>query len=281
MAGRYQTPHVRKNFQRKLQSMEECERNPVAYAKIQDKMQFAQDKSAIQKQLDATTPPDVTPEVKQQLRGRVERLKNAWVDGKPGLVPAWPTRIEEEKVPAGIIGQGIKHDQFWKRHNLSDTGEIIEVNPQAGERGLQAELKDLLRVVHKEDEDYDPDIANLERFRKPGGLPALADTHLPQTYGLSPQAKANYDDAFPDHAPTAVEQILAGSSAVPVAPSRIVKKRGPKPRQARVIPEGTPMCQVIRTDGSPCRQPAMPGKQYCYSFHHKRQIEAAAAPKTE
>lgn len=266
MAGRYQTPSVRKNLSNKLRSMEECEKNPIAYAKIQDKMQFAEDKNKIQKQVLAVTPPDATPEMKDTLNRRIDVLKEAWIEGKPGVVPAWPTRLEEEKVPAGIIGQGIKHDQFWKRHTLDQTGAIIDVNPQSGERGLQSELKDLLRVVHKEDEDYDPDIANLERFRKAGNMVPLADTRLPQSYALSTQAKENYDKVFPDHTPTPVEAKIRASKIV---------KKGRKERAPRVIAPGTPMCQAVRTDGAPCDQPAMTGTKHCFSRYHRAQIETA------
>ena len=208
MPGRYSNYKVRENLSVRHESMVNMEKDPATFSKIKDKPAFLEQKERIGKQLETITPPDVTPETKSTLSRRLAMLEEAMVNGREGVVPPMTTQYQEEKVPAGAIGQGIVHDRFWKKHTLDENGKIVPV--AHGGRGAKFEWKDLRRIVYKDLETDDPDVANLEMIRPAGRAAPLADVRLPQTFGLTPQARANYDQSFPDHQPTAVEKKLEG-----------------------------------------------------------------------
>lgn len=271
MPGKYATPDVRKNMTNRLKAMEECERNPTAWGKIQDKGAFQQEKARIEKVVAETTPPEVSPEVREKLVRRLGQLEDALVKGREGVVPPMTSRYEEEKCPAGVIGRGIIHDKFWKTHTLDEDGNVKAVDNKKGGRGAKFEWKDLRRIVYKSYEDDDPDIANLEILRPDGRQAPLADQSLPVTYGFTTRAKQNYDQAFPDHDPTPVEAKIAAATEQSAEDLRRARNRVTE--SSRRGRRAGPQCQAIRKNGERCDGVCLPGKDHCWIRGHMKQVE--------
>ena len=263
MPAKYGSVKQRENLSREVNAMDRAQKDPVSWSKIKDKPAFIERLDRTRKQLEILTPPTVDAPLKDKLRKRLSTLEEALVNGREGLVPPMPTVEQEQKVPAGTVGQGIIHDKFWKRHTLDEEGNIAPV-PQGG-RGAKFEWKDLRRIVYKDIEVDDPDVANLERIRPTGRTSPLADQVLPLTYGFSRAAKEKYDEAFPDHEPTVVEQKLSET-----APKRRQPPKTRKPRKP--LAPGVPQCEAIQRDGTRCQCAARPNKKYCFSKFHEKQI---------
>lgn len=262
MPTRYTSASVRQNLARRVSAMEECERTPHAYAKIQDKVEFQRDKEATKKTLETATPPDTTAEQRVKIKRKIALLEHAIREGKEGVVPPMPSHYQMEKVPAGTVGQLTAHDQFWKTHTLDDDGRVVTVNNKGknAQRGGLFELKDLYRVLRKDEEGMDPDIANLERIRPSGHTAPLADMRLPKTFALSPQAKENFDEVFSNVQPAFEDP----TAKVQRLPKRKRTPRAPAPDESR--------CQAVSKKGTRCPNAVVPGCIYCFSAAHKLQL---------
>jgi len=204
-------------------------------AKLQNELKLRQEK------LDRITPPDLKGDEVIKLKRRHDALRDAMVEGKPGMVPAMPSRREMEQAPSGAVDKHLNFEMFWKRHNLDADGHIKPVNTRAGQQNLLHELKDAMRTLGKAQEEWSPNVANLDMFRPEVANVSLADSILPRSYGgTSPQYKANYDTAFPTHPPTPVERKLRASSKNP--------------------------CAGTKSNGLPCKASAKKGTPFCV-FH--------------
>lgn len=209
MPTKYATLEVRQKLQARVKDMEECKSNPNAWGHIGDKQAFLADEAKCKASLEAITPPDVAGAEKDRLRKRLSMLHEALVKGRDDLVGPMPSHRQNWDNGAGAPGRIIAWNNFWKRHTLTPEGRIVQC-----ERGKGAlwEAKDLMRVVNKEREVEDPDVANLEMIRPKDAADPLMDVPR-RSYGLSPQAKENYAEAFPEHEPTPVEKKIEAAES--------------------------------------------------------------------
>ena len=197
MAGgtKYANIGVRKESADRIEKMEQTIANQTAAHKIPDILGFKKQLQAEKVRLEGITPPDTTGEQKDRILKRMDLLSKFFVEGKPGVVPPKPSEYQEWNVPTGSVGQKQAHSQFWKTHNVTDEGKIVRINPSK-EQPLSLELKDLDRTLRKEQEEYDPDVANLDQFtpkqgnaslidmkRKAFVMPSVSDEKLDEIFG--------------------------------------------------------------------------------------------------
>ena len=211
MPARYASISTRENISKVVGEMEECQKNPMAYAKIQDKAAFTKRLDTSRQQLETITPPDTTGAEKDKIVKRLGLLKDAFVKGN-GTAPRALSVAELWKCPAGAPGSAIQHEQYWKTHNLDPNGDPVRVDPRKGQLNGIGEMKDLCRMLGKDAERDDPDVANLDVFRPSDSNIPLMDHRLPRSYGLSSQAKERFDETFPDREMTAVEKKIAAAA---------------------------------------------------------------------
>lgn len=203
MPARYATKHVRNGLTRNVADMESTMANPVAWDQVQKKHEFTQRLKKTKDQLQKVTPPDVTSKEANALAARAKLVEEAIIKG--AKMPSYREMWENH---AGDTGKHISWEKTIKKHTVDPKGNLVPVDTRAGERSLIDEWKDLRRTLHKDAEEDDPDIANVEILRPRNAPIPLADTKSPRSYGLTPQARENYDTAFPDHVPTVVEKKL-------------------------------------------------------------------------
>ena len=251
MPTQYATLDTRKQTERQLADMEACQSNPVAWEKIQDKQKFQKQHQEMKTQLDRITPPDTTGDEKIALKRRTSMLVEALQKGNEA-VPPMPTDRQMWDSRAGAVGQHMAWEGFWKRNTLDDKGNIVRINPQAGQRGAVWELKDRMRTLGKEREADDPDVANLETIRPNEKAIPLADSTV-KSYGLSWTAKQKYDEIFPDHKPTPVE-----------AKIEEVQEAAKKTSYSN--------CEAIGPGGKRCGKKALEGRKWCAKESHELQI---------
>ena len=251
MPARYATLNVRDGMSRSIAEMDAAEVNPIAWEKIQEKDKFKQRKKELKANLERITPPDIESANRKPLLTRFQQLKDALVKGNSNVSPM-PSREQMWENHAGDTGQNTSWETYWKTHTLDDNGNPVKIDAKAGGRGGVFELKDLMRSLGKEAEAEDPDVANLERIRPDKGRISLAERHSPMSFGLSLEAKAKFDDAFPDHEPTPVEKKIA---------------------TAKRVYDG-PTCEAKKKDGSLCGARVVKGKKHCFSPSHRKQFAA-------
>ena len=209
---KYQSIEVRKGMQNRVNEIQSAEANPVAWGAIRDKAKILEEKQKLEKTLSEITPPDVDGATRDKLRGRLNQLLPAYQNGIPGIVPPKPTEAQMWNAKAGDVGQHRAHESFWLHHTLDSKGKVIE---QRG-RGAEDEIKDIQRTLNKEAEGEDPDAASTEVFRDMSSTVPLADA-VRRSYGLSDAAKANYEQVFPDHKPTPIEEKVESAEVARLA----------------------------------------------------------------
>lgn len=239
MPHQYQPLSVRNEIKRTVEAGEKMLSNPLAAARISNRDKVKKDIEKNKKMLEQMTPPTLTGEHLQRAVARRDQLKEAYQNGKEGTVDPNPSEQDMQNPSTGSVGAFVRHQNFWKRNTLDSAGNIA---PAERGKGLINELKDLERTIHKDEEEDDPDAANLEKYRCRTRRPPLAESVVPQTFGLSPQARANYDQAFPDHKPTAMEAKLEAAKLV---------------------------CMGTKNNGDPCQASRLEGTNYCR--HHQGQ----------
>lgn len=215
MAFQYAERTIRDNLAGQVSHIEETIANPIAWNEITDKAAVAEQHRKLKRSLQDCTPPDLVGKENDAIRARTDELATAMVLGKQGMVCPMPTQHDMEKCPVGAEGRHIEHERFWQSHTLNLNGDVVRVEKdefgRASGRSLFEELKDSLRVVHKEREEYDPDTANLEQFRPVHALggPALADQRLPQSFGMPRISYFEHVQQHPEFVPT-IPAVKAG-----------------------------------------------------------------------
>ena len=237
----YASLNQRTELEKNINLLEKTKTNPYAYNQISNKRKFDEQLASDRAHLEKVTPPDLSADHIAKADARINQLANAWTQGGSGAPPA-PTRRQMEQAPVGAVGQYNTHDRFWKDHTLTSEGKLVKIDRKK-QQGLVWELKDLLRMRHKDQEYDNPDVANLEQFR-PDGLNQvpLADSILPMRYGFTGAVKANYDSVFGAEPKTPVEaKIAAGKAEEP-------KEHVSVDRQ----------CTATKVNGEPCTARAKP-----------------------
>lgn len=222
MSTRYATKVVRDNLARNVNDMESTIANPVAWDHVQKKGEFKQNLDKSKRRLGEITPPDVKSDERPAIESRLKLIEDAIVKG--AKMPSYREMWENN---AGDTGKHISWEKTCKKHTVDPGGNLVPVDPRQGQRGLIDEWKDLRRTLHKEREEDDPDVANVEILRPRMSALPLADQKSPRSYGLSYAAKMNYDQVFADRDPTPVEAvIMAGKEAAGDICGKIARRTG-------------------------------------------------------
>jgi len=252
LGTKYQNLEIRRSEEAQIAGIKATLASPEAMSGIGNKGKLQEELRKRTEKLERITPPDLTGDQTIKVKRRHDSLRDAMVEGKPGMVPAMPSRREMEQAPSGAVDKHLNFEMFWKRHNLDPEGRIVPVNTRAGQQNLLHELKDHMRTLGKAQEEWSPNVANLDMFRPEVANVSLAESILPRSYGgTSPQYKANYDKSFPDHTPTPVERKLRASSKNP--------------------------CAGTKSNGQPCKASAKKGHTLCV-FHAEKFEPVLDAP---
>lgn len=208
MLVKYAPGDRRKAISDEVKSMEETWKDPIARNQLTDPDTFKKLMNNRREELDRITPPDISGDERVKLQQRTDQLSTAFTLGNRNAVCGMPSEIDMEKCTVGAEGRHIEHEQFWKNHNLAPDGTtIVRCRKDKNNRKLDPSLIDELKnngyILGKEREGFDPDVANLEKFRPRNVVPSLADTPLPVTY--APNARLSYSQhvtQYPDYVPT-------------------------------------------------------------------------------
>jgi hypothetical protein len=277
--AKYANVAVRNDIKRKLEDAESTKHNPVAWDGVRDKNEFLQQEAALKSQIKEITPPEVKSEDRDNVGNRLKQLEKVIVAGSSSLrIPPMPSNAKMQRAPAGSVGQHMDWEKTWKTHTVDTNGNLVKIDPKKGGRGAIDEWKDLRRSYHKDREESDPDIANIETIRPTDERIPLHDERLPRSYGLSSLAKDNYDTVFDDHPLTPVEAKLAELTAqIPISQADITPVPKKK-RKARTINPLARRCEATLPSGEQCKQPALADKPHCFSRFHRDQLLAKASP---
>jgi hypothetical protein len=287
MPERYASYSTREKLQGPVNEMTEIKDNSYLYQQINKKEEFERNYQKRKAVLEAVTPPDTTDSEKDKIKKRIAKLSEALINGDERYVPPMPSEQQMMKSPTGSVDQHMRWESFWKKHNIDDNGKIVRVDK--GGRGGVYEWKDLRRVIAKGFEEESPNYANVEMLRPTTSGTPLADTHLPVSYGLSTAAKVHYEEVFPDHEKTIVEQKIEMAEkerlqkiADGLANELEKREKSKKTRKPRDLSNyDGPRCKAIRKDGKECGQPCIEGKDHCFSRFHRDQLAAKAAEDTQ
>ena len=239
----------------------------TAFDSIKKKDAYEKRLAQEQAHLDKITPPDITGDQRPRLEKRLHQLEEAWVGGVNGKCPPAPSVRQMEQSPTGAVGQHQTHERFMKDYTLDPNGKPVRID-RTKQKGITWEIKDLKRVLGKEREYDDPDVANLASLRRDTDVP-LADTRLPRSYGLTPAARENFDAVFPDREPLPVEKKLYAEPDPAPAPKLLTRKETPIDRQ----------CGATKKDGEKCKTPMVGETGRCV-FHQPAKVQAGE-PKKE
>jgi len=279
MGCRYLSINTREKMKRPVDEMTEIKNNPALHGQMPQRDKFDKNLEERKANLEAATPPDVTETEKDGIKKRLNQLTDAMVNGHKKYVPPMPNELEMQKAPTGSVDKHMRWENFWKKHTIDNAGNIIRA--AKGERGAIFEWKDYRRILAKGFEQEAPNYCNVEMIRPAGGVP-LADTHVPVSYGLSSMAKAHYEEVFPDHELTPVEQKITENQAQQI--ERVVEalqdrksEKRKRVYQKRHDEYTGPRCPVVKADGTVCNAPVVPGKDYCFSKWHQQKQEKAKA----
>jgi hypothetical protein len=250
MPTQYGTAKEIEGYKQTINQIEGIQENPYLAAQISDPREFKKRKQDVETQLakrEAPAPKDDKERV--ALRGRQEMLE-AFIRLECTEIskPAMPTQHEMWETPAGAVGKHSLWENKLKNYSLDQNGNPVQSKDG---HGAIFEWKDNQRRLRGEEEQWDPDIANVEKLRPQNAdKSSFADYKKILTAG-SPQFKEKYDEAFPDHEPTPVEA---------------------KIESAKI------KCSGKKSDGEPCGSFPMKGTTFCRKH---QEIKSEVEPQPE
>jgi len=247
MPTKYATLKERQKISKKIKQMESVESNSYLYNNLPDQKQFKARKETLKKQLDAISPPPITPEERKQLSERKELLeafeKLPCAEIKK---PEMPSTSEMWTSTSQTRGKHKAWEHAVKNYTVDENGKVVRAKDGYG---AEFERKDLVRRLDEGEEDIDAEIASTERLRSSKNNMSLIDSPK-MDYSFSAKAKENYDEVFPDHEPTEVERKI----------STVRKKR---------------MCSAQKANGKPCGGFAAGTSEPPLCTYHKQRAKLA------
>ncbi len=155
----------------------------------------------IDKQIESQSPPDLTPEERDQ---KTKECKE--IEGR--LVPMMPSDEEMRRNPPGVVGRHVRFEKMAKSKDYFPEGDIFR-------------WKDNQLALHKGDED--PDVANFERMRPMHNMGGMLGAQIPgqQYFGTNPTPayREGYEKTFG-------EEVTSIEAPEPLsAPPRKARKR--------------------------------------------------------
>ena len=193
MPQKFAPLEVRSQIEKQLNVKKRIKSSAALYDAVKDKNQFSADEKALEQTLSEITPPDVDGAQVDKLRLREKALREALVYGCPDKkIPPMPSEREVWENGSSAAGNLGTWEDRWANHTIDEAGNVVRC---AAGKGAKWEYKDIARILGKEEESLNPDVASLENIR-PRDPVAWADgrslVDVPRrSYGLSPQAKAN------------------------------------------------------------------------------------------
>ena len=300
----YTDPETRSALSDEVRSMEETYADPIARTQITNLAGFVKLMKNKRAQLERTTPPDVSGPERNMLQRRVDELAAAFTLGNRNAVCPMPSQMNQEKCPTGAEGFHLEHQNFWQTHNIRPNGDIYHVEKDAHGRmkgqALVHELKDGLRVLGKEREGYDPDIANLEKFRPIDQSPSLADTRIGVSY--APNARLSYYQYVTQHPEYVPPKLAVQAGLYPgfALVGGVITRTPEHPAFERLgsstdaIEDAAPFAPAKMPDsqrctsqvarGGPCKRRREPGSELCHIHAqqaHRRVLAQADAQRAQ
>lgn len=255
MPTKYTPLKLRKPLEEKIASTEEALSNPITAQRLRQDRKILAEHESDKKKLAEITPPDITEAERPKYKSREQMLREAMIRGKEGVVPKMNTQREQQEAGAGTTGRLMQWEHFWKHHNLSPTGEVVK-----SDYGAIFEWKDTQRVLHKEAEEFDSEIASVETFRP--RKDTEGEIGLAECRHKSYAMPANYNEVIGTEEVSPLQKAIAEieeeGTATPPTPEKIYKTRG-RP------------CPIIKRDGTVCGANCMSGRDYCLG--HARTVK--------
>ena len=250
----YGTLRDRERVKSELDGIRKIEGDAYKYGRIEDKANFQRNKGKLEGLLSSIEPPPIKDDAERaRLRGREQELES-YMKGPCAEIgkPDMPTKHEMWESPAGAVGKHRKWEHCVTTFGLDADGKPAKAGK--GDNVPQSafdEWKDTRRRLYSDEEEFDPDIANIERFR-------------PQTRG---GASADYPRL--QFAPGAgVSQERWDESVGPKEPIAAA----PKPESEKIPSR---KCKAVKSSGEQCKGWAMSDNDYCR--HHADALVAQSA----
>lgn len=227
MPTKYGTFTQRQKIASQVKANETIAANPYLYENLPNKKEFETRRKETKQQLTTLTPPDVSIDERPALERRQQLLEAFITKECPSIrKPAMPSDKEMWNNKSADRGKHMTWEQSVKGWNLDATGNPIKAKDSYG---ALLEWKDNQRRLHREDEETNPGIASTENLRPGSSGTSLVDARS-MTYGLTPTARANYDQVFPDHEPTQVEKMLEENKSLAEKLAALEAKLDTRPR---------------------------------------------------
>jgi hypothetical protein len=238
MPTQYATAKELESFKQTVAQCERIESDVGLNAAIQDRGEFNKRKKDAQTAIDTRqAPAPKSDEERTNLRHR-QTLLEAFIKldcpeiGKPEM----PSQHEMWDTPAGAVGKQRRWDHATKNYTLDPNGNPI---PAKAGYGAIFEWKDNQRKLRGAEEEWDGDIANVETLRPQNRDNSSFADYRKMHFAGTPAFKANFDEVFPDHAPTPVEAKIEQKKDAPVH------------------------CAGTKATGKPCESYPKKGSKYC------------------
>lgn len=256
MAVKYGTLRQQKSLEHEVNAMKETRSDPNAFKAVVDKVQFERRLKELDHQRTTITPPAVESDTqRRQLEARQAQLAEFIINPCDRIhKPAMPSEHEQWGVPVGTVGKNRAWDHTVKKFTVDREGNVV---PAQGGYGAISEWKDNQHRLYREEEEWDTEIASVERLR----------THArPST--MAEFKRANY-------APGSGVSEEQWNATVGPRPSKKQQKdvsvKIRKPWQG-------PTCQFVKASGEKCGAPSHDGSGYCFSKHHRPKDETKPEP---
>lgn len=251
MATKYATANELEGHKAALAQIERVESEPGLNALIQDRPAHNKRKAAAKKIIDTLQAPAPKDDAERESLRLRQNLLESFIKLDCGEInkPAMPSQHDMWNPAPSTVGKHRMWEQAIKNFSLDPNGNPVKA--QNG-YGVFSEWKDNQRRLRGEEEEMDPDIANIELLRPQNYDSASAIDYRKIVTAGSPLFKAKYDEVFTDHVPTPVEAKIAQ-----------VKKE-------KVI------CGFVKSNGYKCASTPLPGKNHCRWHEPKPQPEVTA-----
>lgn len=163
MGTKYANYAEREKLNKDLKHMEEQKANPYVYGGLDDPPAFEKKLVQLRHEVEKKTPPPVKDDKERKtLQSRLNDLE-AFITLESSDVrkPSMPSEYQQEKNPAGAVGQHLQWEHSITHNNVDGNGNVVR-NP-----GYSAfdERKDIMRRLDPEAEEFDPEYTSIEKIR--------------------------------------------------------------------------------------------------------------------
>jgi hypothetical protein len=238
MATKYATASELEGHKLTVAQMERVESDPGLNASIQDRSAHNKRKAAAKKVVETLQAPAPKDDSERESLRRRQNMLEAFIklDCREIQKPAMPSQHDMWNPAPSTIGKHRTWEHAIKGYTLDPNNNPVKA---ADGYGAISEWKDNQRRLRGEEEEMDPNIANIELLRPQNYDSVSAVDYRKIVTAGSPLFKENYDEVFTDHVPTPVEAKIAA-----------VKKE-------KVI------CGFLKVNGQKCASTPLPGKAHC------------------